>query len=66
MQSESPVVPIHPTILHWQEAMIRQFGKDQGMAPGISEPLRRILTEWRNLRAEKDGITPEQMLEIAA
>ena len=46
---EQQVVPIHLTILNWQEAMLRQYVKDEGMM-GMSEALRRILTEWRTLR----------------
>ena len=49
IMGEQQVVPIHLTILNWQEAMLRQYVKDEGMM-GMSEALRRILTEWRTLR----------------
>ena len=50
---EAQVVPIHPTILVWQEEMLRQYARDEGLL-GVSEALRRILTEWRNFKTMQE------------
>lgn len=47
-KTETQVVPIHPTILHWQERMLREEMARRGLL-GMSDTLRAILTEWCTL-----------------
>lgn len=55
---EDRVVPIHATILPEQRAMLLQLAKDEGMT-NVSEALRRVLHEWRQFRALRDGFESE-------
>jgi hypothetical protein len=52
---DNQVVPIHPTIFHWQKAMLEAYARNEGKL-GISEALREVLTDYRNMKAIEAGI----------
>ena len=52
---EDQVVILSASILPWQKTMIDQYRKDEGFL-SASEALRRILTDWRNMKAIEAGI----------
>jgi hypothetical protein len=62
---EPQVVPIHVTILPWQKTMLDDMATEHGML-GLSETVRRVLTEYRNWKASVGTLDREAPAVAAA
>jgi hypothetical protein len=59
------VVPIHVTILPWQKAMLDDLATEYGLL-GLSETVRRVLTEYRSWKANEPATDRESAAVAAA